>query len=92
MTLTLLKKHRAAETAQRLLASFVGMVDHPDADLVIAAEQTREYGRDYKAPHAYRGTPPRPHISRRLRFASAYDNDGRVIATRKPRLFKGHRP
>lgn len=33
--------------------------------------------RDYKAPHAYRGTPPRP-------------KGGKVKGLRK-RLFKGHR-
>lgn len=31
----------------------------------------------YKAPHALRGTPPRPHYAR---------------AKRRRRLFKGHRP
>lgn len=35
--------------------------------------------RDYKAPHAYRGTPTKLRIAR-------------VTAVRRPRLFKGHRP
>ena len=33
--------------------------------------------QDYKAPHAYRGTPQKPHYPR---------------STRKKKLFKGHRP
>ena len=45
-----------------------------------------------KAPHAYRDQPARRHISRRKRFAIAYDDEGRVTRVRLPRLFKGHRP
>lgn len=42
--------------------------------------------RGYKAPHAYQGTPPRPHRVRR-----AWD---RLRKTHGPffKLFKGHRP
>ena len=39
--------------AQRLMLSFYGPDPQPP--------------RDYKAPHAYRGTPPRPKTPRHLR-------------------------
>lgn len=45
--------------------------------------------RDYKAPHALRGTPAKPHFKRsqRMVFSKASDD---LIPVR--RLFKGHRP
>lgn len=46
----------------------------------------------YKPPHAPQPTPPRRHISRTVRFATAFDDDGNVTRVRRPRLFKGHRP
>lgn len=48
--------------------------------------------RDYKAPHAYRGTPTKLRIAREARFAVAWDDADRVTAVRRPRLFKGQRP
>ncbi|KQI68712.1 hypothetical protein AN189_07375 [Loktanella sp. 3ANDIMAR09] len=48
--------------------------------------------RDYKAPHANRGTPARKHITRASRHAVAFDDDGNVTRISRPRLFKGHRP
>lgn len=46
----------------------------------------------YKAPHAPQPTPERRHISRKVRFATAFDDDGNVTKVRRPRLFTGHRP
>lgn len=40
--------------AQRLTESYFDLANGPG-------------GRDYKAPHAYRGTPPRPKTPRHLR-------------------------
>lgn len=44
---------------------------------------------DYKAPHAYRGTPARPHFERKPKmvFSTATDT---MVPVRRP--FKGHRP
>lgn len=50
--------------------------------------------RDYKAPHAYRPTPPRQRKFTRVeRFTvqAADEATGQPARIRKPRLFKGHR-
>lgn len=44
----------------------------------LALCKNANFNRDYKAPHAYRGTPPRPRFSR--------------AARRRPGLLKGLRP
>jgi hypothetical protein len=64
-------------TARKLLDAIGIVSDHPDADLEISVEQNRAMRERYLAPHANRGTPPRPH---------------HVRVGLKPRLFKGHRP
>ena len=72
-------------TAQRLLASWVGMEPHPEASLAIAVEQTRSMLG--KSP-----TPKKPRHPRksRNRFIFMKSKDANVEV--KPRLFKGHRP
>lgn len=50
--------------------------------------ETVDLGRDYKAPHANRPTPARPHWPRKARdLWSNYADD--LIPSR--RLFRGHR-
>lgn len=64
--------------AQKLYVAWTNAPDFEGVDLGVAAEQTAEQARLNRAPHAYRGTPPRPHYPQG------------VAKTR--RLFKGHRP
>ena len=47
--------------------------------------------RDYKAPHAYRGTPPRLRRARKPTVWLRNRKTGEPIAKLR-RLFKGHRP
>ncbi len=50
--------------------------------------------KDYKAPHAYRPTPPRQRkFTREERFMVSPGDAERKepMRVRKPRLFKGHR-
>jgi len=63
-------------TAQQLYHAWTNTPDFDGADLAIAAEQTAEQVRAERAPHAYRGTPARPH---------------NVRDYNRKRLFKGHR-
>lgn len=64
--------------AQQLNAPFLGI--DPDyyeaADKILATRQTQNMASRYKAPHAYRSTPPKPRYERKPPH----------------RLFKGHRP
>jgi len=65
-------------TAQKMMAAWVDLPEHPDADIRVAVEQTREMATRYYAPHKNRGTPPKPNR--------------RVSSVLSTRLFKGHRP
>ena len=66
------------KTAQKMMAAWVGLPDHPDADIKVAVEQTREIASGSYAPHKNRGTLPKPKR--------------RASTVLSPRLFKGHRP
>lgn len=64
--------------AQIIHASFLGVdLDFFNRETAaVAVEQTRELTAHDKAPHANRGTPPRPRYPRKPKL----------------RLFKDHRP
>jgi hypothetical protein len=66
----------AAQLARAFYLNLLGAPDHPDVDLTLAVQQTRDQREEYKAPHALRGTAPRPRRPR-LGF--------------NKKLFKGHR-
>jgi hypothetical protein len=66
--------------AQPLMPSFYGMGD-PVAVLQLRVTNDA----------TPKGTQRR-HISRKQRFAVAWNDAGDVIRVRLPRLFKGHRP
>ena len=72
-------------TAQTLLASWVGLVDHPEASLSIAAQQTRAVLG--KAP-----TPAKPRYPRHTRNRMVFMKSRDEHVVMRPRPFKGHRP
>lgn len=78
-------------TAQKMNAAWLGVdLDwYTTYSAFVAVDQTQAMVAGYEAPHAQRGTPPRPRHEKTTRYVMSKAHD-KMIPVRRP--FKGHRP